>query len=280
MLAFGCRRCASALPRAIRAAMPRDGARGDAAALVVPARPASTKREKKFKGVFMVLSEDVAELNARAGDVVAVSREASQRWLLPKKLARYVPLDSTGKPIWPEDFVARALEHARLLDEALGVTIRPESREAALKAAKTRELERALAQEAEQLRSLAGPLEFRRIESSEGSEGFFGSIGPADVAEALREKQIFVDESRIEGDRVRTFGPHFFAVNLGELGTMTISIIVAPEGSGPAPAASAEPADGRLTEDTEVVEEAEVADVAESAKTAETAQGAAEADRP
>lgn len=111
-----------------------------------------------------------------------------------------------------------------------------EARLAAEREAKIKELEGVLAEEAAQLSALEGPLRFGRIPSTDSSV-FFGSIGPVDVVEALRAKQIFVEEGSVEGEKVRTFGSHTFKVKLG-LREATVDIFVEREEPGKESAAA------------------------------------------
>lgn len=212
-------------------------------------------KKAKIKGVFMIMNQDVEGLGSE-GAVVAVSsefilnaialcsvsdrrkppltfsEEKAQKVLLPKKLARYVPVDSRGKHIWPESFVERALEHQKQLEESGGVTMTEEARRIAERELRSKEFEAVLEEEAAQLRALGGePLRFKRIATAD-SESFFGSISPGDVVEALREKQIFVDEASIVGERIRTFGTHRFTVKLGDE-TTYVEIVVEKDITGP-----------------------------------------------
>src|SRR5215813_6040140 len=141
-------------------------------------------RKGSHGGMQLVLTEDVAHLG-KQGELVEVKAGYGRNYLLPRGLAT-VPT-----------------EHNLRLLERFKIRVRQarEARVADLKAL------------AEQIQKMAGVT----VEAASNEEGhLYGSVGPAEVAKALRSKNIMVDPEMVRMDvHIKELGLFAVKLNLG-----------------------------------------------------------------
>ncbi|KAJ3218221.1 hypothetical protein HDU67_006330 [Dinochytrium kinnereticum] len=179
--------------------------------------------------IHLILKKDVKGLG-KEGDIVLTTTKMARNYLVPFKLAYYVPR-SGGKPILPEGWQPPVKK-----DDSLPDLILPAIFEAAADFSGRSKKAKTPAKESTQspLVSLTDikELRFTRPVIVPGESRIFGSVSSDDIVTRLREEyKITVDKSAITlmaGPRIKELGPHQISIAVGA-GKVELEVIVDAE---------------------------------------------------
>ncbi|KAG0330224.1 hypothetical protein BGZ99_007085 [Dissophora globulifera] len=172
------------------------------------------KRWKSSKSIEVTLRANVQGLG-KPGDVVNVAPGRMRNQLYPLRLANYVDKNAQH---FKEAIIAGqdALKSAQEMDKVYQQSVKKEQRIVHLQELRHR------------LQALP-PLVFTRAvnEVLPGSKTIFGSVQAEDVIKELKGKHgIIVDKVVVNGTKIKTVGDSWARVDLGELGTVELKVVV------------------------------------------------------
>ncbi|KAJ3261336.1 hypothetical protein HK103_005944 [Boothiomyces macroporosus] len=182
----------------------------------------------KFKkpDIHVYLQENVEGLG-NAGDIVLAKLGYARNYLVPFKKAYYVPRHR-GKPILPDNWVAPVKETGDILEKITPAIITvPYNINSIQTVTPIEQIEHIMSDmELKDALLKVQDLEFQRVRIKKDSDKIFGSVTPADIANALLNQNISIDKEKIQG-RFKEIGSHSATITLSEdIDPIAISIII------------------------------------------------------